>query len=162
MANAGGVVMAMEQGRWVRAGVVVLVVAVVGALIATLGASLGNPAQAPASPVPTAGPTSADLDALADALSSGDEDRIAGALADIPLEAKDRAIQSLGSLESVVFDVDSVRFDPPTGAALVDAELTATDESTRSERIVLVERLGRWLVFSTLQQPGATPLDTSR
>jgi hypothetical protein len=154
--------MAMEQGRWVKAGVVLIVIAVVGALIATLGASLVGPTPAPSTPVATAGPSAADLEALAAELSSGDADRIAGALADIPIEAKQRAVTSLGSLESVSFDAESVRFDAPTGAALVDARLVATDGTESSERIVLVERLGRWRVFSTLQQPGATPLDTAR
>jgi hypothetical protein len=152
----------MQQGRWVKAGIVLIVVAVVASLVASLAALGGTQSQTPATDVPSAGPSTAALDALAADLSSGNDDRIAGALADIPIEAKERAIASLGSLEAVEFDPSSVRFDAPTGAALVDARLVATDGSERQERVVLVQRAGRWLVFSTLQQPGATPLDTAR
>jgi hypothetical protein len=154
--------MAMQRGPWVKAGVALIVVAVVASLVASLAALGGTPSEAPASGLPTAGPSAADLEQLAADLSSGNDDRIAGALADIPVEAKERAIKSLGSLEAVEFDASSVRFDAPTGAALVDARLVASDGSDREERVVLVERSGRWLVFSTLQQPEATPLDTAR
>ena len=149
--------MAMGQRAWARAGAIVIAIALVASLLAAL-ATLGGSSDTATN---SNGPSPAALEALAIELSSGDDNRIAGALADIPLEAKERAVQSLGALEAVEFDSTSVRFDEPTGAALVDARLVASDGSVRDERIVLVNRDGRWLVFSTLQQPGATPLDTS-
>jgi hypothetical protein len=152
----------MKQGPWVKAGVALIVAALVASLVASLAALGGSPSAAPSSSIPSAGPSLADLDELAADLSSGNDDRVAGALADIPVEAKERAIKALGSLEAVEFDASTVRFDAPTGAALVDARLVASDGSEQEERVVLVQRSGRWLVFSTLQQPGATPLDTPR
>lgn len=152
----------MKQGPWVKAGVALIVVALVASLVASLAALGGTSNEAPSTGAPTAGPSAAQLEALAAELSSGNDDRVAGALADIPVEAKERAIKALGSLEAVEFDASTVRFDAPTGAALVDARLVASDGSEQQERVVLVQRNGRWLVFSTLQQPGATPLDSPR
>lgn len=149
------------QRPWVKGGVVVIVIMLVGSLVATLAALGGTASGPPAAAIPSAGPSQADLDVLAAELSSGDTDRIAASLADIPVEAKERAVRSLGSLESVEFDASTIRFDPPTGAALVDVRLVASDGTERSERVVLVERVGRWLIFTTLQQPGATPLDSA-
>jgi hypothetical protein len=65
-------------------------------------------------------------------------------------------------LAEVRFDKASVRYDVQNEAALVDADLTASDGSVRSERLVLVERVGRWVIFSTLQVPDSTPEPSPR
>jgi hypothetical protein len=157
---------ALDPKRWTKLVVTFLAFVVVGGLVASLASVAGTgsssaPPTADTGALSTDGPSAADLEVLAADLSSGDRDRVLGALADVPIEAADQAFESLGSLAAVRFDAESLRYDEATQAALVDAELTASDGSVVTERLVLVERVDRWLVFSTLQQPGSTPIPTS-
>lgn len=148
----------MDPKRWVRAVAVLLAVALIGGVVVALTAIAGQRDPAPTSVA--GGPTQGDLDVLAAELSSGDQRRVLASLADIPVEQAEEAFASLGTLKAVAFDASTLRYDGPTQAALVDASLTAADGSTREERVVLVEREGRWLIYSTLQQPGATAIQT--
>jgi hypothetical protein len=153
---------ALDPKRWTRAVVVFVALVLVGGLIASLASVAGSSGTSQGPVDPNGGPSQADLDALAADLSSGDRERVLGGIADIPIESADEAFESLGSLTLVRFDPASVRYDAENEAALVDADLTASDGSVRSERLVLVERLGRWVIFSTLQVPDSTPIPSPR
>ena len=153
---------ALDPKRWTKAVVVFVALVLVGGLIASLASVAGSSGGGTQAPVdPNGGPSQADLDALAADLSSGDRDRVLGSIADIPVDSADEAFESLGSLAAVRFDPTTLRYDVENQAALVDAELTASDGQVVTERLVLVERVGRWVVFSTLQRP-STPEATAR
>jgi hypothetical protein len=149
----------MMSRRWI---VIVSIVIVLGLLLAfaaslvSNGSSKPSPSRTVPAAVPTQGPTESDLNALAAELSSGDNARILAALADLPPAADAAALKSLGSLKSVTFDASTLRFDAPTGAAVVDARLVDTSGKARREREVLVKRDGRWLLYSSLIQATQT------
>jgi hypothetical protein len=154
-------VAALDPKRWTKAVVVFVALVLVGGLIASLASVAGSSGTSQGPVDPNGGPSQDDLDQLAADLSSGDRDRVLGSIADIPVDSADEAFESLGSLAAVRFDPATLRYDVENQAALVDAELTASDGQVVEERLVLVERVGRWVVFSTLQRPPSTPQATA-
>jgi hypothetical protein len=145
----------MRDRRWLVVLVSLIVIGLVVPLVASLATSSQTPS--PREPIPSQGPTVDDLRALAADLSSGDTARVVGAIADLPPGSEQAALRSLGDLSSVEFDEDTLRFDPTTGAAVVQVRLTDTAGGTGREVVALVKRGDRWLLFNSLLARGATP-----